>query len=193
MLKKLAKYGNSTTLVIDKAILELLNMDESSIVKLRTDGKSLIITPVTEAEKSCTIATGMEEARGSAFSKIRPLFVKELEKKTASLSEKEVQAGTLLMPELQQDMNALFAHHKAALDEFEKNWSSNLEFAEALTSLEQKYNPKTQSEDYMKEFMKLRPQFFPELAQFDKDMTAISEKYNNLIKASALSGEALKA
>ena len=46
MLKKLAKYGNSTTLVIDKAILELLNMNESSVVKLHTDGKSLIITPV---------------------------------------------------------------------------------------------------------------------------------------------------
>lgn len=183
MLKKLAKYGNSTTLVIDKAILELLNMDESSIVKLRTDGKSLIITPVTEAEKG-TITTGVEEATGSALSKIRPLFVKELEKKTASLSEKEIQAGTLLMPEMQQEMNALFAHHKAALDEFQKNWSSNLEFAEALTSLEQKYNPKTQSEDYMKEFMKLRTQFFPELAQFDKGMTAISEKYNNLIKTS---------
>lgn len=48
MLKKLAKYGNSTTLVIDKAILELLNMNESSIVKLHTDGKSLIITPVEQ-------------------------------------------------------------------------------------------------------------------------------------------------
>lgn len=50
MLKKLAKYGNSTTLVIDKAILELLNMDESSIVRLQTDGKSLIITPIAPAE-----------------------------------------------------------------------------------------------------------------------------------------------
>lgn len=51
MLKKLAKYGNSTTLVIDKAILELLNMNELSVVKLHTDGKSLIITPV-QAEQA---------------------------------------------------------------------------------------------------------------------------------------------
>ncbi len=45
MLKKLVKYGNSTALVLDKAILELLNMREGSIVKITTDGKSLILTP----------------------------------------------------------------------------------------------------------------------------------------------------
>jgi len=50
MLKKLVKYGNSTALVLDKAILELLNMGEGSIVKIKTDGVSLIITPQHETE-----------------------------------------------------------------------------------------------------------------------------------------------
>lgn len=45
MLKKLVKFGNSTALVVDKAILELLGMAEGSVVKLTTDGKSLTITP----------------------------------------------------------------------------------------------------------------------------------------------------
>lgn len=45
MLKKLVKYGNSTALVLDKAILELLDMTEGSVVKISTDGKSLILTP----------------------------------------------------------------------------------------------------------------------------------------------------
>lgn len=45
MLKKLVKYGNSNALVFDKAILELLNIKEGSIVKISTDGKTLTITP----------------------------------------------------------------------------------------------------------------------------------------------------
>ncbi|HBY05829.1 MAG: hypothetical protein UV38_C0003G0210 [candidate division TM6 bacterium GW2011_GWE2_42_60] len=45
MLKKIVKLGNSNALILDKAILELLNMSEGSLVKLTTDGKSLIITP----------------------------------------------------------------------------------------------------------------------------------------------------
>lgn len=46
MIKKLVKYGNSTALVLDKAILELLNMSEGGSVKITTDGKSLILSPV---------------------------------------------------------------------------------------------------------------------------------------------------
>jgi len=45
MLKKIVKYGNSCALVLDKALLELLNMEEGSVVKIKTDGVSLIITP----------------------------------------------------------------------------------------------------------------------------------------------------
>lgn len=45
MLKKLVKYGNSNALVLDKPILELLGIEEGSVVRLKTDGVSLIITP----------------------------------------------------------------------------------------------------------------------------------------------------
>lgn len=58
MLKKLVKYGNSTALILDRAILELLNMGEGSTVKLTTDGKSLIITPAAETEKSAVVTLG---------------------------------------------------------------------------------------------------------------------------------------
>lgn len=176
MLKKLAKYGNSTTLVIDKAILELLNMDESSIVKLHTDGKSLIITPVVNGQKD-KISTGIEEATHSALNNVRAIGVKNFEKQTANLSEADIQAKKDLMPQMQQEFKELFERHKVAMAEFNENFSTNLEFVEALSTLEQKYNPKTQSEDYMREFMKLRAQFFPELAAMDKEMKAITEKY----------------
>jgi antitoxin component of MazEF toxin-antitoxin module len=45
MLKKNVKYGNSSALILDKALLELLNIAEGSVVKIKTDGISLIITP----------------------------------------------------------------------------------------------------------------------------------------------------
>ncbi len=48
MLKKLVRYGNSNALVLDKAILELLNIAEGSVVKISTDGKSIILTPHQE-------------------------------------------------------------------------------------------------------------------------------------------------
>lgn len=51
MLKKLVKYGNSNALVLDKALLELLNISEGSVVKIKTDGISLIITPQNAQEK----------------------------------------------------------------------------------------------------------------------------------------------
>ncbi len=45
MLKKMVKDGNSNALILDRAILELLGIGEGSMVKLHTDGKSLILTP----------------------------------------------------------------------------------------------------------------------------------------------------
>ncbi|HEV2600658.1 MAG TPA: AbrB/MazE/SpoVT family DNA-binding domain-containing protein [Candidatus Babeliales bacterium] len=60
MLKKLVKYGNSNALILDKAIMELLNMKEGSVVKFKTDGKSLIITPV-EGEKASSITLNANE------------------------------------------------------------------------------------------------------------------------------------
>lgn len=60
MLKKLVKYGNSNALILDRAIMELLNMQEGGAVRLQTDGKSLIITP-TETEKPSNVTlNGLE-------------------------------------------------------------------------------------------------------------------------------------
>jgi putative addiction module antidote len=45
MVKKLSKYGNSMALIIDKPILELLNIKEDTPLKITTDGKAIIIIP----------------------------------------------------------------------------------------------------------------------------------------------------
>ena len=60
MLKKLVKYGNSNALILDRAILELLNINEGAVVKLHTDGKSLIITPQELTEVKDVWMEGME-------------------------------------------------------------------------------------------------------------------------------------
>jgi antitoxin MazE len=45
MVKTLTKHGNSLALVIDKPILELLNIDADTPLSITTDGTSLIIAP----------------------------------------------------------------------------------------------------------------------------------------------------
>ena len=46
MIKKLVTHGNSAALIIDKPILQLLNVDTDSSFEITTDGRSLIISPV---------------------------------------------------------------------------------------------------------------------------------------------------
>jgi len=43
--KKLSKHGNSLALVIDRAVLELLGIDEQTTLNISTDGRALIIVP----------------------------------------------------------------------------------------------------------------------------------------------------
>ena len=51
MLKKLTKHGNSLALVIDKAVLELLNIDDQTLLDISTDGILLLISPVRNEEQ----------------------------------------------------------------------------------------------------------------------------------------------
>jgi antitoxin component of MazEF toxin-antitoxin module len=45
MQKRLSRYGNSFALIIDKPILELLNITEDTILQVSTDGTTIIISP----------------------------------------------------------------------------------------------------------------------------------------------------
>jgi antitoxin component of MazEF toxin-antitoxin module len=48
VIKKLTKHGNSLALVIDKGILELLNIDADTPISMTTDGKHLVIARATD-------------------------------------------------------------------------------------------------------------------------------------------------
>ncbi len=52
MRKKLSAVGNSFGLVIEKPILELLNIDRDTELEMTTDGNRLIIEPVSKGKKS---------------------------------------------------------------------------------------------------------------------------------------------
>lgn len=51
MVKKLTKHGNSYALVIDKPVLELLKITETTPLEITTDGKSLNISPVQDEKR----------------------------------------------------------------------------------------------------------------------------------------------
>jgi antitoxin MazE len=50
MVKRLVAHGNSAALIIDKPVLDLLNIDMDTPLEIKTDGASLIISPVRTAD-----------------------------------------------------------------------------------------------------------------------------------------------
>lgn len=51
MIKKLTKHGNSLALVVDRAVLDLLNIDADTPLEISTDGQVLIVSPVRDAKR----------------------------------------------------------------------------------------------------------------------------------------------
>lgn len=62
MIKKLSKYGNSHALVIDKAILDLLKINNETQLDISTpDGKILVVKPIRQqSETSQLVSQGKE-------------------------------------------------------------------------------------------------------------------------------------
>ena len=52
MRKKLSAIGNSFGIVIEKPILELLDIDRETELDMRTDGERLIIEPIRGARRA---------------------------------------------------------------------------------------------------------------------------------------------
>ena len=62
MVKTLTKHGNSLALVIDKPILELLNISDETPLSVTTDGKSLVVSPVTDEHEEAKFRAAMKKA-----------------------------------------------------------------------------------------------------------------------------------
>jgi len=61
MVKKLIQHGNSVALVIDKPIMEILNITNETTFELSTDGKNLILSPQIENNQENTIIHSLEK------------------------------------------------------------------------------------------------------------------------------------
>ncbi|MCB9062834.1 MAG: AbrB/MazE/SpoVT family DNA-binding domain-containing protein [Halobacteriovoraceae bacterium] len=51
MIKNLTKHGNSMALIIDRPILDLLNISEGTPLEISTNGESLTISPVKDEKR----------------------------------------------------------------------------------------------------------------------------------------------
>jgi antitoxin component of MazEF toxin-antitoxin module len=51
MIKTMIQHGNSSALVIDKPIMDLLNIEQSTPLEIATDGKNIIISPIRETNR----------------------------------------------------------------------------------------------------------------------------------------------
>ena len=72
MVKSLTKIGSSLGLVIEKPILELLDIDKDTMLHIGTDGDALIIRPlrhVPEAD-AVAIAKRMMTTHADTFRKL---------------------------------------------------------------------------------------------------------------------------
>ncbi|MBC7752751.1 MAG: AbrB/MazE/SpoVT family DNA-binding domain-containing protein [Moraxellaceae bacterium] len=71
MRKKLSAVGNSYGLVIEKPILELLNIDKETDLEVTTDGMRLIIEPIRTAKQSLrSSAEKIMKKHNSTFKKL---------------------------------------------------------------------------------------------------------------------------
>jgi len=202
MLKKLAKYGNSSALVLDKAILELLGIEEGSVVRIKTDGVSIIITPHDKAavEKISETYTA-EQAQTEAmvknffkgFKKIESAQQAHLEKELIALFEKQKALSSKLfqrqdyMEELQKintqksgsdsrDAQALIQ----AINELKANYSPELVKVEqeiATFEVRNKLSPQKLSKGTIES--KYHELSEDQKDQMLKDFAAVHEKYKD--------------
>ncbi len=62
MSKRLSRTGNSLALVIDRPILEALDIDADTELELSTDGDVLVVTPLRDRKRKRQVADRVAEA-----------------------------------------------------------------------------------------------------------------------------------
>jgi len=61
MRKHLIKHGNSLALIIDKPILELLQISAETPLEITTNGNSLLISPVESGERKERLQASLDK------------------------------------------------------------------------------------------------------------------------------------
>jgi antitoxin component of MazEF toxin-antitoxin module len=157
MLKKLVKYGNSSALVLDKALLELLNIAEGSVVKIKTDGASLIISRQNvAAQENFAQTITPEEALQEAVQHAMAKYYGNVENANTYMSE----------------LKKIFERYSEALKKL-----NNPEVKQAFHDLEHGFNGNRLDPEYIKAMVSLRWHYVPELIEMDHEIQTLSQKY----------------
>jgi antitoxin component of MazEF toxin-antitoxin module len=59
--KKLIQHGNSAALIIDRPIMEMLNITHETVFEISTDGRNLILSPQNEHTQEKNILASLEK------------------------------------------------------------------------------------------------------------------------------------
>lgn len=171
MLKKLVKYGNSNALVLDRPILELLSIGEGSLVKLHTDGKSLIITPHQAEESVQPFSTGMEMLQEAVIARSKEQIKEWQANPVTNKQLEECGPGSETVAQLTE----LF---KPIMEKYRTDFAflQTEAFAQDIEALGEKYQSDKTSPEYLKEFFAIRLKHAPRLADMDKEMAEAQEK-----------------
>lgn len=73
MVKKLSSVGNSLGLIIERPILELLDITKDTPLEITTDGEALIIRPVKKAplkDRALAAADRLMDAHAETYQKL---------------------------------------------------------------------------------------------------------------------------
>lgn len=75
MIKRLVKHGNSRALIIDRAVLDILHIDDDTELTVAMEGKSLVITPSRpENEEEAERRQEFEETKKRVLKKYESVF-----------------------------------------------------------------------------------------------------------------------
>jgi len=60
MVKRLTKHGNSLALVIDRGVLDLLDIDADTPLTIMTDGNCLVVAPIRDPARQKKFRAALE-------------------------------------------------------------------------------------------------------------------------------------
>jgi len=167
MYKKLIKYGNSNALILDRAILELLNIDEGATVKLTTDGKSLTITPAEKEQPMHIYTTGMEILNHYNEKKHAEIEADPVKKQ----EWQKWQPGGENFPKLYKEMTPIIIKYSEDAQKL-----TCKDFMHECEELVLKYQNNLESKEYLEEYLAIRRKYAPSLDAMDKEIREMRKK-----------------
>jgi len=61
MIKKMTRHGNSLALIMERGVLDLLNIDADTPLDISTDGDVLIISPIRDEKRRKKFEKALDE------------------------------------------------------------------------------------------------------------------------------------